>query len=215
MWRYFNENHIRRYFVLDILSHPTKFWHGKKPTLPGVLCQAHDSKTCLFDGTEIVSLWCCCSFFSPHCICVSSRSHMRNNDRGDQKSFGGLLCWTTSNTWITICWQKNWWRATTGKKNWFFQCWHMLEFEWFNAEERIMGSTFACKSISWWSKGPQAFIQKGNRAHCQFFFKVYATNISCDRSFFPHTQKVIGHYAIVLHTWLLPFSWHLASWLIL
>ena len=40
-------------------------------TLPGVLCQAHDSKTCLFDGTEIVSLWCCCSC-SPLCRIAGS-----------------------------------------------------------------------------------------------------------------------------------------------
>ena len=48
-----------------ILGHPNRFRHEKREhsTLPGVLCQAHDSKTCLFDGTEIVSLWCCCSFF--------------------------------------------------------------------------------------------------------------------------------------------------------
>ena len=26
----------------------------KKPSDPGVLCRAHDRKTCLFDGTEIV-----------------------------------------------------------------------------------------------------------------------------------------------------------------
>ena len=51
-----------------ISGHPNRFRHEKREhsTLPGVLCQAHDSKTCLFDGTEIVSLWCCCSF-SPLC----------------------------------------------------------------------------------------------------------------------------------------------------
>ena len=49
------------------LGYPNRFRHEKREhsTLPGVLCQAHDSKTCLFDGTEIVSLWCCCCSFFP------------------------------------------------------------------------------------------------------------------------------------------------------
>ena len=39
----------------NCFSHPRKFRHGNKKTSdPGVLCRAHDRKTCLFDGTEIV-----------------------------------------------------------------------------------------------------------------------------------------------------------------